>query len=259
MNGTVTFSIEAPWWAVNTETNRWELVSTYTREVAGFTCEQCPQTFQMYVEPVTHYSKYGQWSEWRRVYPVRCTECSRLMKRWQRGRAAGERLLQASEMYGQGLSFVTLTLPNYWSNDPAEATRDLKHRVAAFRGRFPMDAVSGGYDFYEWTLHPDDACWTNPIYWNVHHHGIWVMDFWNQREMENAWGEGIVHLFRVEREDAEYRTVKYATKYAGKQDVKGIRLRQAFGCLYGSARRAVELAYAVRHGEVSSIAAGAPV
>ena len=251
MNGTVTFQIDAPRWEVNPSVDRWELVSTYTREIAGFTCEECDRRFRPYTELVKHYSKYGDWTEHRLVYPLRCTECSRLMKRWQRGRTAGERLLMASTMMEQGLSFITLTLPNYWVNDPADGVRDLKTKVADFRKRFPEDVVSGGYDFYEWTLHPDDACWSNPIHWNVHHHGIWVMDFWNQREMESAWEHGIPHLFRIDGADGEKRTVQYATKYAGKADVKGIRLRQAFGCLYGGARLAVERAYAVRHGEES--------
>lgn len=241
-----------PFWEKNQDSNRFELVSTYTREVAGFTCQTCPQPFRRTAEVVTHYSKYGDYSTWVVEHTSRCTECHRLMKRWQRGRLAGDRLKTASLMMEQDISFITLTLPNYQSIDPHEGVRDLKKKVAAFRSKFPVDVVSGGYDFYEWTtLHgplPEGTQRT----WNVHHHGLWVMDYWNQREMQSAWSHGIVHLFRITGKAAHEKTIQYATKYASKADVKGIRLRQSFGCLYGTARVALETAYAVRQEQTSS-------
>ena len=120
--------------------------------------------------------------------------------------------------------------------------RELKRKISTFRKSFPEDVISGGKDYYEWTLHPDDKAWSNPIVANVHMHGVWVMDYWDQSEMQDAWGHGIVHVKRARGKDA----VRYATKYAGKQDVKDIRLKEGFGCLYGSAKRAMLDAYAVR-------------
>lgn len=210
--------------------------------LAGFTCDECPQRERYYSYSERVYRKEGHFDRTVRKYTSRCRECSRKMKRWQRGRQDASLLSVASECYAQGISFVTLTTPNM-VGDPVDSVRKFKQMVSDFRRRFPQDCISGGKDFYEWTIHPDDRAWSEPIVANVHLHGIWVMDFWRQVEMEKEWGHGIVHLFRMKDSgDA----VKYATKYAGKQDVKGIRLKEGFGCLYGRAKRAMLDAYQAR-------------
>jgi hypothetical protein len=209
--------------------------------IAGFTCVDCPQRERMFKEVIREYTKDDSYERVVYHYTERCTECSRKMKRWQRGQTDAGHAQIASEMYEQGVSFVTLTMPNM-IGDVFDNVRKFKRLVASFRKRFPEDVISGGKDFYEWTIHPDDRAWSNPIVQNVHMHGIWIMDFWNQKKMQEEWGHGIVHLKRAKSRDA----VRYATKYAGKADVKGIRLKEGFGCLFGRAKRAMLEAYQVR-------------
>lgn len=208
--------------------------------IAGFTCEECPQRERAYSEEFTTYTKDSQYTTVHVSYTQRCPECSRKMKRWQRGQNDAKMAEIASICYEQGTSFVTLTAPNM-VGDPVSSVRKFKKWVAEFRKDFPEDVVSGGKDYYEWTTHPDDKAWSNPIVHNVHMHGVWVMDYWKQSEMQDRWSRGIVHLKR-----ASSNVIRYCTKYASKQDVKGIRLKESFGCLYGSAKRAMLDAYQVR-------------
>lgn len=233
--------------------------------MAGHTCDECPSPQRAYSEWVKEHSKDSSHWVCRTQYTERCTECNRKMRRWSRARRDADEAQIASECYSQGISFVTLTLPNMmvrgFSTTPAggggcngkspdtigrapiSSIRELKRRVASFRKRFPEDLISGGIDNYEWTVHPDDAAWSQPLVHNVHMHGIWVMDYWKQAEFQDRWGEGIVHVKRLKSAEG---AVRYATKYASKSDVKGIRLKDKFGCLYGRARRAMLDAYAVR-------------
>ena len=169
------------------------------------------------------------------------------MRRWSRARRDADEAQIASECFQQGISFVTLTLPNM-AGEVLSSVRLLKGKISSFRRRFPEDLISGGIDNYEWTIHPDDAAWSEPLVYNVHVHGIWVMDYWKQSEFEDRWGEGIVHVKRLKSAEG---AVRYATKYASKSDVKGIRLKDKFGCLYGRARRAMLDAYAVRQADES--------
>ena len=224
--------------------------------IAGFTCDECPQAERYYSYQETVYSKDGSHDRTVHKYTSRCTECSRKMKRWQRGRRDSEHALAASQGYNQGISFVTLTMRNL-EGDILENVRHFKRQVASFRRRFPTDLISGGKDYYEWTTHPDDRAWSIPLVHNVHMHGVWVMDFWNQKEMQETWGQGIVHIKRagwrknqegtwVQEADIVKDTTWYCMKYSGKADVKGIRLKEGFGCLYGSAKRALLEALAAR-------------
>ena len=221
--------------------------------IAGFTCVECPQRERYYSYTERVYSKHGDKDKTVHKYTQRCTECSRKMKRWQRGQQDAEQAQIASICYEQGISFVTLTLPNMVGR-ATDSVRTFKRHVADFRKRFPEDVISGGKDYYEWTTHPDDRAWSEPIVHNVHMHGVWIMDYWSQAEFQNSWSLGIVHVKRLKKSrDA----VRYATKYAGKQDVSGIRLKEGFGCLYGSAKRAMLEAYQHRLADESSTAEGA--
>lgn len=212
---------------------------------AGFTCVDCPQRERMYTETIREYTKDSAYEKKLHHYTQRCRECSRKMRDWSRNQKHAKEAAIASECFEKGISFVTLTLPNM-VGDVFENVKEFKRHVAAFRRRFPRDCIAGGRDYYEWTMHPDDRAWSNPIVQNVHMHGVWIMDYWRQREMQEEWGLGIVHLKRLK---STASAVAYATKYANKADVKGIRLKEGFGCLYGSARRAMLGAYAVRQEE----------
>ena len=215
---------------------------------AGFTCDECPQRERAYSDTWRVYPKDGSPYDVTQTYHTqRCTECGRKMRRWVRAQRDARQAQIASECYEQDISFVTLTLPNM-AGDVLSNVRLLKRKIASFRRRFPVDKISGGWDYYEWTYHPDDRAWSNPLVANVHMHGVWVMDFWNQKDFQDRWGEGIVHVKRLKK--AKHAT-RYATKYATKSDVKGIRLKEGFGCLYGRARRAMLQAYAVRQADES--------
>lgn len=262
--GPLTQEKGAPWWG-ELHNDAW--TAKDLTPIAGYTCGDCPQQERAYSYRERIYSKDGFHEKTVRKYTQRCAECSRKMKRWQRAMTDAEHAQIASICYEQGISFVTLTQPNM-VGCPISNTRLFKEHVADFRKKFPEDTVSGGKDHYEWTCHPDDRAWSNPIVFNVHMHGVWVMEFWDQREMQDTWARGIVHIKRagwrksksgrwIKSGDAVRDTVRYCTKYAGKADVKGIRLKEGFGCLYGSAKRALLNAYRVRQEEQSETAGGA--
>ena len=167
------------------------------------------------------------------------------MKRWRRAKRDEELLQIGSICYERGLSFVTLTQPNM-VGDVLENIRLFKKDVACFRKRFPRDCISGGKDFYEFTIHPDDRAWSTPLVQNVHMHGVWIMDYWNQKDFQDSWGHGIAHLFRVKEGESP---IRYVTKYCTKDDVRGVRTKEGFGCLYGRAKRAMLSAWEVRQTE----------
>jgi len=210
--------------------------------IAGFTCVDCPQRERYYYYVTRTEGAEGWYDKTIHNYTQRCRECSRKMRDWSRNQNHAKEAEIASICFEKGISFVTLTSPNM-VGCPLASIRKFKRDVAAFRRRFPQDCVAGGRDYYEWTTHPDDRAWSTPIVHNVHMHGIWIMDFWTQASMQEDWGHGIVHLKRIE---GTSKAVAYATKYAGKSDVKGIRLKEGFGCLFGRARRAMLDAYAAR-------------
>jgi hypothetical protein len=161
-------------------------------------------------------------------------------------------LLNVSKFANRRISFVTLTFPN-WKNDSGESiyqkVRWFKKKVASFReiARTGLDKsgyVDGGWDSYEWT-NPDHA------EYNLHHHGLWVMSYWKQKELQKAWQDhlgletAIVHIKRMGdryyskkqkkwiKPSSEADCVFYMTKYAAKEDVKGIRLTESFGLCRG--------------------------
>jgi len=241
-----------PWWGSVTN-QAWDQVDLIP--VAGFTCGECPQRERMYITVERVEGKEGPYDRETRNYTRRCTECERKMKRWLRGQKDAERLEIASTAFRQGISFVTLTEENYIGVDPHEGIRSLKRRVASFRRKFPEDVVSGGKDYYEYTTHSDFRGWSCPWEYNVHVHGVWVMDYWDQESLQSSWSHGIVHVKRAKGKDA----IRYCTKYASKADDKGIRLKESFGCLYGSAWKAVELACQVNAERALSDAGDVPV
>ena len=155
--------------------------------IAGHTCEECPQRERMYTESITEYSKEGSRDVIRRNYTKRCRECGRKARAYSRNMKHAEEAEIASICFEKPISFVTLTSPNM-VGCPLASIRRFKELVADFRGRFPMDCVAGGRDYYEWTTHVDDRAWSVPIVHNVHMHGVWVMDYWAQASMQEDWG-----------------------------------------------------------------------
>lgn len=245
---------------------------TYTREERknfGFaynTCSLCPRPHIALEVPVmeprwSRPTKHcggmfvmtpveNRWGEtlYRRINTVRCTECNRLSKRYTRLKKRVERLVNASEHAGKRIAFVTLTFPN-WENKGEslyDKVRWFKKKVAEFseKAHTGLDRVVGGFNCYEWT-NPDHG-----IY-NIHSHSLWIMDYWPQKDLQKAWEEhmgldlAIVHIKRMG--DAYYSKKKkcwikptteadclfYATKYAAKENVKGIRLTEGFGTCRG--------------------------
>lgn len=250
-----------------------KVVSTFTREekkqhnYAGYTCKLCPspmrpmevyKTKEVWSMPTKHCGgKYVRTTDTNRfgeirttwLYTKRCTECSRLMKRFTRAKNKVKRLSNVKAHSGHDISFVTLTFPN-WKGEPLEGVRWMKKQVASFREQ-TKKIVVGGFDFYEYTD-------VDHAEYNVHSHSLWVMPYWEQKSLQKAWEEhlgldtAIVHIRRCGQPwkhkktgkwmkgDSEKDSLFYAIKYGGKDSIKGIRLSQSFGLCYGKEYAHVE-------------------
>ena len=206
------------------------------------TCNECPQKLRSHT--------YRSWNPKREsnyetiwVNTVRCRECNRLAARHRRKREKMNRLLtvDSAGILQNDLKFVTLTIPNIEFKDLDLEVKALKKRVRTFCKKSPK--ILGGYNFYEWTIHPDDRAWSNPQVFNLHHHGIWFMQYYDQRELQKDWGYR-TDIRSVSRSSwggvQKEQLIKYVTKYSNKADVLGKRLAESFGCLRGSAYRAIE-------------------
>jgi len=160
------------------------------------------------------------------------------MKRWQRAKALNDRLTQARTFFGPSsvLAFVTLTIPNILDlpgrGSVAAEARLLKKRVSAFRRREKFERmILGGIDVVENTVNEKDGSW------NIHHHGIWLMNgYWDQRELAEEWGFR-VHIEKVRKKHA---TLRYLTSYVSKAPIEGVRCLETFKALRGSAYDAIE-------------------
>ena len=210
---------------------------------AGFTCPMCPVPWRRLeggaLGEITFVGKELKPVRMRTwLNTKRCTECNTRMKRWQRAKALNERLTQAKTFFGSSsvLAFVTLTIPNIpdtpCRGSVAAEARLLKKRVSAFRRREKYKKiVLGGVDVVENTVNEKDGSW------NIHHHGIWLMDgYWDQRELEQEWGFR-VHIEKVRKKHA---TLRYLTSYVSKAPIEGVRCLETFRALRGSAYDAID-------------------
>lgn len=157
----------------------------------------------------------------------RCRECEREKARWLRAKALAKDLTAVSRFLGKSIRFVTLTIPNV--DDPSQGIKKMKKMVRDLRRRVGFKAhVVGGSDFYEYTERDGS--------FNVHHHGLWIGDYWSHEHLTETWGEGHVWITAIRRgQRGTRRMVGYAVKYTTKQAELGIKARQRFGCLYGRA------------------------
>ena len=197
---------------------------------AGFTCSKCPVPWRRLDEcgePYLMFVGKKQKPTWRRKHlnTKRCKRCNTKIKRWQRVNEMGSRLLVVDHLNENAvLAFVTLTIPNIADTPDrgtiADEIRLLKKRVKKFRRRKQFsDLILGGVDCFENTINKKDGSW------NIHHHGIWVMnDYWDQKELEDKWG------FRVWIEEVrkKHAVFSYLTKYVTKQKIEGVRCLETF-------------------------------
>ncbi len=208
---------------------------------AGFTCPMCPipwrrleggalgeQTYDVDGKPV----QYRKW-----LNTKRCKTCNNSMKRWQRAKALNERVHNAHAFFEDSvLAFVTLTKPNVpdlpGRGTLAEEARLMKKQVANFRrGKRMKRIVLGGIDVVENTIAQDGS-------WNIHHHGIWVMNgYYSQRDLDQDWGLGRVHIEKVRKPHA---TIRYLTSYVSKEPIAGVRCLETFTALRGSAYAVID-------------------
>lgn len=258
---------------------------TYTREdrkTYGFsynTCSDCPNPLRMYTAPkriIEGINNFGQeiwhyetriglegYSEtvYQTVHTKRCTECNRLAVRGTRLKKRVRNLEIVSDVSLKRISFVTLTFPNWKLDINSDESlydkiRWFKKKVADFReiAHAGLDRVVGGWDSYEWTQ-PDHG------EYNLHHHGLWVMDYWEQKDLQKAWEKhmdiemAIVHIKRMGdwyyskklkkriKPTTKADCIFYMTKYAAKENVKGIRLSESFGQCRGKEFASVEQRY----------------
>ncbi len=122
---------------------------------AGYTCNHCFNASR----PFENLQEFGGYTN-----TIRCTNCSREIKSWQRASLLADELIVFRNDNDVRLRFITLTLPNY--RDNLEGLADLKKKVKNFRRSTAFQAnVIGGVDFYEWTTASDGT-------YNVHYHGF---------------------------------------------------------------------------------------
>jgi hypothetical protein len=206
---------------------------------AGFTCAMCPNPKRPTVESGPYYVDYNKREGSRTYYTFteRCRECNTSMKRWTRAKRLDERLQNARRFFPESkLAFVTLTKPNVPDlpsrGTLAEEARLMKKQVANFRrGQRMKRIVLGGIDVVENTIKKDGS-------WNIHHHGIWVMDgYYEQSDLDQDWGLGRVHIEEVRKPHA---TLRYLTSYVTKEPIPKVRCLETFKALRGSAYYAIE-------------------
>ena len=244
------------------KSDRNRIRSTFTREekkdghLAGYTCKDCPfpwrshETYriQMIDEESIPSERLLEFK-----HTVRCTECGRLMKRFQRAKKKVEMLKLAKRHANQTVKFVTLTMKNYEGSEPKVGVREMKKLVSTFRSTDEFrKIIVGGFDFFEWTHNHDDGTY------NIHSHSLWIMPYWKQADLQRAWemhigaDTAIVHIKRLGdayqnkdnvwcKGDAEKDALWYSMKYGGKDAVKGIRLAESFGICRGRAYAELEL------------------
>ena len=230
---------------------------------AGFTCPMCPNPHRSHhgcvceplLRPADGFSQYPHgvdrggpnWACKPRdnlndavgcglplKHTKRCPPCNSKMKRWTRSKNYENRILTANSIIPETfVAFVTMTIPNIAKEGKtlAKEARGLKQQVAAFRRRQDFEKhVLGGIDVVESTESESE--------WNLHHHGIWIMEkSWPQRDFEETWGEGIVHIQKVRKPHA---VLRYLTAYAAKDPIKGVRCLETFGAVRGGAWSAIE-------------------
>jgi hypothetical protein len=158
------------------------------------------------------------------------------MKRWTRSKGYEKRILTVNDILPDSfIAFVTMTIPNITKEGKklADEARTLKGLVSAFRRHQAFEKhVLGGLDVVEATESKDES------EWNLHHHGIWVMEkSWNQTDFQADWKHGIVHIQKVRKPHA---VLRYLTAYAAKDPIKGVRCLETFGAARGAAWNAIE-------------------
>ena len=199
----------------------------------------CPNPKRPTAELGPHYVDYNKRDGSRvfRTYTERCRECNTKMKRWTRAKRLNERIQNAHTFFPESvLAFVTLTKPNVSAlpsrGTLAEEARLMKKQVANFRrGQRMNKIVLGGIDVVENTVKKNGD-------WNIHHHGIWVLDgYYDQRDLDQDWGLGRVHIEKVRKAHA---TLRYLTSYVSKEPIPGVRCLETFKALRGGAYDAIE-------------------
>lgn len=133
--------------------------------------------------------------------------------------------MDASAWFDKRIRWVTLTMPNF--DCPIEGLTQMKKIYRNFRHRKKFQSkVVGTADFWEWTKNESDGSF------NVHYHGFWVGDYWEQSDLLEEWAVGGA---RIEGVRGYRKRLNYLISYAKKQHELGIRCQQLTGCLFGSA------------------------
>lgn len=216
------------------------------QRMAWWTCEYCPQPHR-WMDNIDHSDlrgdrdltnmiRIGSDHAWRFVRVKRCKRCNRKRDRHHRAkRSLGKALAKQIEHMGTSARFVTLTTENEIIEmvdgvvDPtamSESVRRLKKKMYNFSRTVQyQDKVIGAVEFYEQTFKIDE----DKVSVNTHLHAIWLGHYWDQAEMQEAWGS-IVHVTRPKSKKA---VMKYISKYVTKDPVPGTRAKETRGVLRG--------------------------
>ncbi len=116
----------------------------------GFTCEKCDQ----------RYKRYSLLGGIPRFYASRCKDCNTQHQRYKRARRGMEKITRDLKARpGLKCWFITLTKPNiiFRAGDTVDLEADKADWITEFRNfrrrSVWKDTFSGGYWFYEYTIH----------------------------------------------------------------------------------------------------------
>lgn len=233
-------------------------------DLAGFTCDMCPQPRKPYLFSVGLYEPQKPWYRldrphggithypegiYRLNYTQRCKTCNTKMKRWTRVQKLAN-FVHDVQIYSEfvAIAFVTLTKPNNKIENLSQEKRkkdllNFKKKVSNFvRTKNFKLHVAGGFNFFEQTEGKNGV--------NSHCHGIWILhDYYDQKQLESDWN-GRVDIRKI---STKYSAVKYATKYSSKDKLFDLRLKESFGICRGSARTAIEQELAAMKEEANGV------
>ncbi len=214
------------------------------RRTAWFTCEYCPQPYRWLEDSAAivigtanspRVPGDDRKVKWQWLGIKRCKPCARKRARHHRAkRDLGKLLEKQMETMGSSARFVTLTEPNRRvefqdgvldEQAMANEVRRFKKQIYDFTRRKEWEQkVVGAVSFIEQTYTIDE----DGVDVNTHAHLVMLGKYWKQKDLQSAWGHGIVDISKPK---SRHRVMKYISKYVTKDDVKGVRCKEKYGVM----------------------------
>lgn len=237
------------------------LLTTTRPDDAWWTCSACPQP-KRWLKGATYYwchsikndvgcsyynipaaiTEGNEWTiaedEFAFLKVVRCKRCNRRRGRHGRAQASLGKVLRRQMIHmGTSARFVTITAPRETiavvdgiiePGDLADLVKKLKGRMYNFtRTAAYKDKVIGAVEFYEQTFRLADDGQSVSV--NTHIHAVWLGQYWDQGDLQDAWGN-VVHITKPRNRKT---VMRYISKYVTKDPVPGTRAKETRGVLRG--------------------------